>query len=321
MKQQGLFGPIDPEPGEPAALAPHPAAREMHELAARLPEQLRIGTSSWTFPGWRGLVYAAGTAPKRLAREGLGAYAQHPLLTAVGVDRTFYAPITAVDFASYAAAVPARFRFLVKAWAELTSPTLRGQRGLNQRYLDADCAIDEAVAPAVEGLGSRLGPIVFQFPPQGAAVTREPEAFADALHAFFSRLPRDVHYAVELRDEKLMTEHYRRALAATPARHCYSVHPRMPSLARQRELLPIDGPVALRWMLHAGHTYQQAKTRYDPFDQLVDPDPAARAEIVSLCLDAIAAGVPMTVVVNNKAEGSAPLSVLELTRSILAAMG
>jgi uncharacterized protein YecE (DUF72 family) len=32
---------------------------------------------------------------RRLARTGLRAYAQHPLLRSVGIDRTYYAPIQA----------------------------------------------------------------------------------------------------------------------------------------------------------------------------------------------------------------------------------
>ncbi|HEX5052388.1 MAG TPA: DUF72 domain-containing protein [Planctomycetota bacterium] len=315
--QQGLFGPLDPDPRDAPAVAPFAVAEAIRELAAALPDRLRLGTSSWTFPGWRGIVYAEGTAQRLLARHGLDAYARHPLLSAVGIDRTFYAPIAAADFAAYAAAVPERFRFLVKAWAEVTSPTTREQQGHNPRYLDVASTTELVVAPALQGLGSRLGPLVFQFPPQGAAVTRRPEAFADALHAFFSRLPRGVHYAVELRDEALLTARYVQALAASSARHCFSVHPRMPSIARQRELVPIDGPIAVRWMLHRGLDYEQAKARYEPFDRIVDADPTNRTEIAALCDAALTLGVPVTVVVNNKAEGSAPLSVLELARQLV----
>lgn len=317
-EQLGLFGPLDPDERDAAPVRPHPVGDDVRALAAALPAKLRMGTSSWTFAGWRGLVYAAGTASRRLARQGLGAYAQHPLLTAVGVDRTFYAPITAIDFAEYAAAVPAGFRFLVKAWGEVTSPALRGERGRNPRYLDVDHALEQVVAPAVEGLGDRLSTIVFQFPPQGTAVVRRPEAFADALQAFFGEFPAGVEYAVELRDAALFTERYVQALAATPARHCFSSHPRMPSIARQRELAPLDGPVAVRWMLHDGLHYEQAKTRYEPFDRLVDADPPRRAEIAALCIEAIARDLPVIVVANNKAEGSAPLSILELAKEIAA---
>ena len=72
-------------------------------------------------------------------------------------------------------------------------------------------------------------------------------------------------------------------------------------------------------MLHAGFEYEQAKERYEPFDALVDEDPPTRAQIAQLAVEAAALDVEMVVVVNNKAEGSSPLSVLELARAIVQA--
>ena len=64
-------------------------------IAARLPKTVRFGTSSWSFPGWAGIVYPRRASASELAREGLLEYARHPLLTTVGIDRGFYAPIPA----------------------------------------------------------------------------------------------------------------------------------------------------------------------------------------------------------------------------------
>tara|TARA_R110002096_G_scaffold152020_11_gene314905 strand:- start:1228 stop:2310 length:1083 start_codon:yes stop_codon:yes gene_type:complete len=326
--QGGLFGPLDdeqlPKPKAPkpeATVAPCAVAKGVAELAAAMPKQLRMGTSSWAFPGWRGLVYADDAPPKLLSRRGLGAYSQHPLLGSVGVDRTFYAPIAKQDFVDYARQVPPSFRFLVKAWGEITSPTVRGKPGKNPRYLNLDSTIDDVLTPAFEGLGDKLGPLLFQFPPQGVRITKNPDAFADALHQFFDKLPNGVHYAVELRDTALMTERYVDAITSAGARHCYAIHPRMPSIARQLELAPFTqataGPIAVRWMLHSGLTYEAAKEHYQPFDKIVDADPTSRHEIAALATKALNLNVPMTVVVNNKAEGSAPHSVLELAKQIV----
>lgn len=324
-RQGGLFGPLEePAAASSGARAEHgrpveaaPADPAIAALAASLPNKLRLGTSSWAFAGWRGAVYAARAPKRHLSKHGLGAYAEHPLLRAVGVDRTFYAPISAEAFADYAAQVPESFRFLVKAWAEVTSPRLHGRTGLNPNYLDAACAEDRCVAPALAGLGSKLGPLLLQFPPQGPAAARRPEAWAARLHEFLAALPEGPRYVVELRDEALFTEDYVQALDAAGAHHGYVAHPRMPSLARQRALAPLrGGPVTVRWMLRQGFDYQQAKERYEPFDALVDRDPETRAELTAMALEAAALDVEMVVVVNNKAEGSSPLSVLELARQI-----
>lgn len=317
--QLGLFGPIeDEQPARPKVAAAE-VPDDVRALGERLSRRVHLGTSSWAFAGWRGCVYAADAPQRHLSRYGLAAYSQHPLLRTVGVDRTFYAPIPAQEFSDYAEQVPDGFRFLVKAWGEVTSPTLPGRTGLNPNHLDADCALDHCVGPATEGLGDKLGPMLFQFPPQGGPITRKPDAFADRLHGFLEALPKGPRYVVELRDDKLFTERYVEALRAAGAHHGYVAHPRMPPLQHQRELAPLSGPTTVRWMLHQGFAYEQAKERYQPFDALVDKDPGTRAEIAGMAKEAIALDVDMVVVVNNKAEGSSPLSVLELARAIVQA--
>ena len=63
--------------------------------------------------------------------------------------------------------------------------------------------------------------------------------------------------------------------------------------------------------------YEAARERYRPFDALVDEDPSARTSIAELCADAARRGRPAYCVINNKAEGSAPLSAFRLAAEIL----
>jgi uncharacterized protein YecE (DUF72 family) len=84
----------------------------MVALARHLSPQLYLGTSSWTFPGWQGLVYDRAASASVLARYGLAAYARHPLLRTVGLDRTFYAPIAADDMLR----MPRRSRTISVLW-------------------------------------------------------------------------------------------------------------------------------------------------------------------------------------------------------------
>ena len=99
---------------------------QLRGVAASLPSTVRFGTSSWAFPGWRGIVYSRSRSQGELSREGLREYAQHPLLRTVEIDRSYYAPIPDEDFARYALQVPAGFVFCVKAPAAVTSAALPG---------------------------------------------------------------------------------------------------------------------------------------------------------------------------------------------------
>lgn len=317
--QPDLFG--GPLAADPARLVrPAPAAAEAEQLARRLPPDVHFGTSSWSFPGWAGLVYAEAYEPATLARFGLAAYARHPLLNAVGLDRTFYAPLSAHELGQYARSVPRTFRFVVKAWSGLTTApeSARGGRlGRDaERFLDAGCARAQVIEPTVEGLGETLGVLLFQFSPLGAAHTRDPERFLARLAAFLDALPRGPPYAVELRDAQLLGPAYEAALAAAGVAHCASVHPRMPPVHEQAPP-PAAGPLVVRWVLHPAQEYEAARARYAPFNRLVDPDPANRDNIVNWIAPALGAGRKVYLIANNKAEGCAPCTLVELARRIL----
>jgi uncharacterized protein YecE (DUF72 family) len=320
--QLDLFGAPSPAP---RGVGPAPISAEVAALAARLPAGVRLGTSSWSFPGWAGIVYDRAASTATLARRGLAAYARHPLLRTVGVDRTYYAPIAAEDFAAYAAAVPDDFRFLVKAPEALTIARFPDharygeQRGApSAAFLDPAYATDAICAPLAGGLGDKAGVLVFQFPPQAPAQLGGPQRFAERLHRFFDALPRGLTYAAELRNEALFTSAYRAALDAAGACHVINVHPTMPPPTAQAERLARSGApaVIVRWMLGHGQRYEEARERYLPFDRLVDEDPASRAAIAALCRAGSARGHDVYVVINNKAEGSAPLSALRLAAAI-----
>lgn len=298
-----------------------PVAPQLRQTAQALPPRWRFGTSSWSFPGWEGRVYDREATAKHLARYGLEAYAQHPLLRAVGIDRTYYAPIDAEAFARYAEVVPDDFRFLVKAAAFCTDPYMREERGrpagVNETFLDPNYAADEVVAPFVEGLGPKAGALVFQFPPLGAEYTREPRRFIDRLATFLEQLPHGPPYAVELRDRALFDSSYAEALKAHAVDHCYTAHPRMPALSEQRRVVGCGRRLVARWMLHAGLGYEAAKERYEPFSDIVDEDPETRKAMAKLCLEQVPSGGSVLITANNKAEGSAPETLFRLAGMIV----
>ena len=299
---------------------------ELQAVARRLPARVYLGTSSWSFPGWAGLVYDREVSKEKLAREGLSAYACHPLLRAVGIDRTYYAPLTASEFARYAAAVPDGFRFLVKAHELCTvarfpeQARYGGQRGKrNDLFLNSSYAIAEVVTPVVEGLGAKAGPLLFQFPPQDISGLGGPEGFADRLHAFFRMLPRGPLYAVEIRNARLLHPIYVQALQDVGVCHCLSAHPSMPDIGSQARLIgELGAATVVRWMLARHLSYEEARERYRPFNRIVDQDVAAREAIATRCAAAARLRRPAFVIINNKAEGSAPLSAFRLAERIVA---
>jgi len=358
--QPSLFADLDGEPrrgggrshGEAGDALAERHAR-LRPIAAALPPGVRFGTSSWSFPGWKGLVYSGKRTAAQLSRDGLREYAQHPLLTTVGVDRSYYAPVPDEDFRRYAGQLPEGFPCCCKAPARVTSALMPERRSAepNPDFLSADRFIDDLLEPVARAFGPHAGPFVLQFPPLlrtstrnsghdrvrarvavGARSARSPEGtnppprlcieglrrsgldravFIDGLDRFLGRLPRDFQYAVEVRDRALLGPDYAAMLSRHGAAHVYNAWTAMPLPADQASLVSPDAMpfVMVRLLLRPGATYAEQREAFAPFDRLVAPDDAMRSQVVDLVGRAVARAVPAYVLVNNKAEGSSPLTI------------
>src|SRR5690554_2354740 len=164
--QESLFANSDDAHPVVSAAATDPG---LGALATALPSPLRLGTSSWNYPGWASIVWDRAYPAALLSREGLDAYAKHPLFRTVSLDRSFYRPLTAEQYSAHALQVPEDFRFVVKAPGQVTDALLRDASGqgkqLNPDFLDSRTARRDFVEPAQAGLGAKLGALVFQISP------------------------------------------------------------------------------------------------------------------------------------------------------------
>ncbi|MEM7252216.1 MAG: DUF72 domain-containing protein [Pseudomonadota bacterium] len=295
------------------AVSPTPARGE--SIGQSSP-RLFIGTSSWSFPGWNGIVFDGAYTQAQLARDGLRAYAAHPALNTVSIDRTFYRSVPAEAFDEYRRSVDADFRFVVKA-DRLCTTAADERGGVNERFLNPEFARRHVIGPALDGLRDQLGALVFQFPPQRLDAAGGAHWFFARLNDFFAALPVGPTYAIEFRDRGWLTADYRKVLESQTVRHCISIHPRMPTARTQwRFASATHGPTIVRWNLGHGLGYARAKSLYAPFDRLAAPDEPTRRELAHICTRSIAFDYPAFVTINNKAEGSAPLSAMALREAI-----
>jgi uncharacterized protein YecE (DUF72 family) len=321
MSQLDLFGHANPERAatalDPAAEALAAVHREAADLARRLPARVRFGTSSWSFPGWKGLVYSGGATETSLAREGLREYAQHPLLRTVGIDRSYYAPIPDEDLRRYASQLPAGFLACAKAPALVTSAELPGRDGgANPEFMSARRLIDDLLAPFERSFAAYAGPFILEFPPVRAAAGIDSRIFVRALDRLLGALPPRFRYAVELRNRHFLTPDYARVLAAHGAGHVYNYWSAMPMPGDQTAIVPPESlPFAVvRLLLAPGTWYDDQRARFRPFNRIVAEDRTMRAQAVSIARRVAAMDRDAFLLVNNKAEGSSPLTVMGLAR-------
>lgn len=334
--QNPLFGEPESTTKKPAKKAgktvdPVIADPEWVALAESLPPHLRLGTSSWNYPGWNGLVWDGEYAETNLSRYGLAAYSKHPLLRTVSIDRSFYRPLNVAQFAQYASQVGNDFRFVVKAPSLIADALVRDETGRGMRpnahFLNAEEAVQMFVEPALEGLQHKLGALVFQISPLPAAWLSQMPKLIDRLHHLLASIPDlkntapDGVVAVEVRDPQWLTPQFVNALRNTGATYCMGLHAKMPHINEQLPILRAlwPGPLVCRWNLnpvHGAFGYEDAKDAYEPYDKIIDPDTETRMALANVIRGTASGGQNVFVTLSNKAEGSAPLSVIELARAI-----
>lgn len=320
-----------PKPKARAAAWPSPgsALEQRYEryrvLAASLPATLLMGTSSWGFPGWQGIVYARKRSTSVLAREGLHEYAQHPLLRTVGIDRSFYAPVPDEDLVRYAEQLPDGFPCCAKAPAAVTAPTLQGmgRHSTNPDFLSSGRFIRDMLDPFARSFNRHAGPFILQFSPPVNPRSSDATAFIEGLDRFLGELPRDFRYAVEIRDKWALTDAYRDALARHGCGHVYNYWSAMPLPGAQaRTMAPEDQPfVVVRLLLRPGRWYEDQRQVFAPFDKLVEPDDEMRRDVLDIVRRAATGTRQVYLLVNNKAEGSAPLTIEAIAERFVAGNG
>jgi uncharacterized protein YecE (DUF72 family) len=295
-------------------------------LAQAIPSGVYFGTSSWSFPGWAGLVYSRWRSTTELAREGLREYARHPLLTTVGIDRSFYVPLPVADLISYRDQLPAGFRCCFKAPAAVTSYTI-GAPGARQQpnpdFLSIDRLVDDLLGPLDVAFGDHTGPIILEFPPFARQARLDPHAFLDRLDFFLTHVPRQYELAIELRDRTLLSPRYRQLLSAHTIAHTYNFWSAMPMPAEQADVVPPEEPPfsIIRLLLKPGTWYEEQREAFRPFDRLQAPDESMRADVVTITQRARQRSKRVYILVNNKAEGSSPLTIMELASRLAGFQG
>ena len=297
-------------------------------MALSLSPLIRFGTSTWTYEGWQGQVYRRQYAKSTFARECLGEYCQYqyqgePLFRTVGNDSTFYRPPTANQLRRYLSQIPEDFQMCFKVWEEITIPAFAKQARYgakagqpNPRFLDAKLFNDLVLASYREAnFGPHTGPFLFEFQQHGMST----DEFCSRLDRFFLRVPREFHFAVEMRNPGLLGMSYLQVLSGHGVAHVYNHWSHMPSLAEQHTQMQGFTAVftVLRLLTPLKMSCEAAKKRAEPYAKIVEELPQMRRETVSLVRQAVGMGRRAYVPVNNRAEGNAPLTVQALTDHLL----
>jgi uncharacterized protein YecE (DUF72 family) len=189
-------------------------------MVRRSAGDVRIGISGWNYPPWRGVFY-----PERLPHKRELAYAAERFRT-IEINGTFYRAQRPEHFAQWVAQTPVDFVFAVKGPRYITHML---------RLRNVATPLANFFATGVLRLGGKLGPILWQFPPQF-------RFDADRMEAFLQMLPQDTEAAVHLarrHDSRFAGRVWLRTDAQRPLRHAFEIRhdsfrtPEFPDLLRR----------------------------------------------------------------------------------------
>src|SRR5436190_7082146 len=143
---------------------------------AGIDEQLRIGISGWRYAGWRKKFY-----PADLPQRSELAFAGNAF-NSVEINGSFYSLQLPSSYRRWYSETPRGFVFSVKGPRFITHM---------KKLRDAQTPLANFFASGVLALGEKLGPILWQLPPNFGFN-------AERLGDFFSLLPRDTEAAARL---------------------------------------------------------------------------------------------------------------------------
>lgn len=302
--------------------------------------QVFIGTASDRYAGWIGQIYSqdryAGRITKRTKIVGGNTFVEEVLpvdsveeyfahFQVLEIDFTFYRPLLGKDskptqnyevLKAYSRHLRAGDRLILKVPQITMAQKIRKGEHLleNEAYLNPRIFTEQFYEPAVKLLGSNLTGFIFEQEYQRREDRTPLKETAQALDNFFEAIPKDNRYHLELRTDLYLREPIFEVLKKHGMGQVLSHWTWLPTLRKQ--LAKADGrffnkgkEVVVRLLTPIGMRYEDSYLRAYPFDRLVEGmlQPEMVLETVEIMGKAIEQGRVISIIVNNRAGGNAPL--------------
>ena len=309
---------------------PFPREELKAGVAALAREGIFIGTSSWKYEGWLGMLYT----PERYITRGrisrakfektcLAEYAE--VFKTVCLDGGFYQFPTAKMLDGIFAQAPEDFRLAIKVTEDITVrqfPSLAryGKRAgrRNERFLDADLFVASFLGPLAP-YRARTGAIIFEFSQFHEGEWEKLSEFVEALDAFLGRLPKGWDYAVEVRNRGLLRAEYFEVLRRHGVSHTFNSWSRMPPVNEQ---MAVEGSftadfAAARFLLRPGRMYEDAVKAFQPYREVKDAYLEGREAMEKLLTPTPRVINRRYVYVNNRLEGCSLWTIYAVISGLL----
>jgi uncharacterized protein YecE (DUF72 family) len=319
--------------------------------------RVKIGTASDRYSGWLGQIYTpdkyAGRITKRTNNVGGKSYVEEVLpvdslteyfqhFDILEVDYTFYSLLLEQDKGSANKYTPSSTYHVLSKYKEYLTPKdgiilkvpqvlcakrlyRSGESIDNSLYLNAEIFTRQFYEPAVKILGQNLTGFIFEQEYHRKQDRIKVEAIAAELDAFFTAIPKDTRYHLELRTDAYLKEPVFEVLRKHNVGQVLSHWTWLPRLLKQfthaGNKFTNSESCIVRLITPIGMRYEAAYARAYPFDKMVDGMMQDEMVIEAIALSKIAAekAITMNVIINNRAGGNAPMIAREIVNNFLSA--
>jgi len=292
-----------------------------------------IGTSSWKYPGWRGMLYSEDRyvtrgkfSETRFNRDCLAEYAE--VFKSVCVDAAYYKFPDHGYLEGMVLQVTEDFQFGLKVTDEITIKKFANlpRFGLragkpNENFLNTELFTKAFLKPC-EPFRKNVGVLLFEFSKFYQSDYQHGRDFVSDLDKFLGHLPSGWPYGVEIRNRNFLHPEYFAVLKQHGATHVFNSWAEMPSVKDQ---LTLGGSrtnptlCAARFLLKPGRKYEESVKLFEPYDKVKDPNLEARAAGASLIKEGVDTGGRRKtfIFVNNRLEGNALDSIAAMLEEAL----
>ena len=281
---------------------------------------IRIGTCSWKYESWRGLVYSNAQKINYL-KEFSEKY------STVEIDQWFWSlhdsdkvtmPKREVVEA-YSASVPSDFKFGIKIPNSVTlthfySKSKTEPLRENPYFFSNELFND--FLKTIDPMKKLLGPLMFQFEYLNKKKMKSQFEFQIHAAGFIQKLPKNFFYAVEIRNPNYLNENYFNFLEENNLTHVFLEGYYMPPITevfkKYRNL--IKDRVVIR--LHGPDRKGMEEKSGGIWNKILEPKNSDLSKIADMLDELLSREVDIYLYVNNHYEGSAPLTIEKIKKMI-----
>ncbi len=279
-------------------------------------KNIYIGTSSWNYEGWKNLIYFKNYKNKKdFFENSIKEYSS--IFQTVGIDYTYYDWPKEEVIKKYYEETPQHFVFALKVTDKITIykyPKLKkfssNAGSINEFFLNADLFYEKFIKP-IEPYKTKIGPIIFEFSHFYPEMNFTGRELVERLDFFFEKFKNNFIFCVEIRNSNWLEPLYFETLKKHGVFPVLNSWTKMPSLEIQLqkcEKYKFNSLIS-RILLQPGFNYKTAVKAFYPYNKIGLKNEKLRIDVANIIKSAIKNEQKVFIYVNNRAEGSAPMTI------------